>query len=303
MKPPFLALTLLIAVALLSGCLDFERETVTYHHDAKGDTLRLFLVYNGIFGADGRDGLSEQEQAQLAEMLAGDRAFFFSNWIFEYNRASLKKELENLNDPDQTRDKPNDLVVREKKFLELLLANVRVDNGPFFYDANHRLCAAQRVTVQNVTDLLRAANELMRAGLRHKAGAEGTDENERQVILKSLANEGAFLRLTGNRFSLRWPLTGEDFESSFGRGDNQQAKIILGEFNRQGGHLGWEKGEIFTHIGATNNAHTTLTLPVSGKPYKPNAVAAIALRAQLTVLEKFDAPAAAKAFVATGKVP
>jgi hypothetical protein len=42
---------------------------------------------------------------------------------------------------------------------------------------------------------------------------------------------------------------------------------------------------------------------VSQKPYTPNAVAAIALRAQLTVLGKFDAPAAAKVFIETGKGP
>jgi hypothetical protein len=297
-------LLLLIALALCTGCLDFTRETVTYRYDAKADTLRIFLVYHGIFGADGGADLSEREQSQLAEVLTGDRAFFFTNWILEYNRATIKKELERLNDPDEIAGKPAAIIAKQKKLYDLLLAHVRVDNGPFFYDADRRLCGAQRLTVQKISVLLRAANELIREELlRRGAASPDLEEGERQAALKALAKEGDFLRLTGNRFSLRWPITGDDFEKSFGQDADKPTKTLLAEFNRQGGHLAWEKGELFAHIGGTNSTPVTLALPVSQKPYTPNAVAAIALRAQLTVLGKFDAPAAAKVFIETGKGP
>ncbi len=292
---------LLLALALLTGCLDFERETVTYHHDAKTDTLRFHLVYHGIFGGEGQPGLSESEQGQLHDVLTNERAFFFSNWILEYNRAMIKEGLEKARDPNENRGKPPPLVEKQKKLLELLLANVRVENGPFFLDDRGRLCGAQRVTLQKTSEIMRAANELIREELRHQADAPMTDDDDREAIRRSLAKAEAFLRLTGNRLALRWPMTRGDHEKQFGEQADEETKSMLGEFVGQGGHFAWERDEVFVHIGTTNRQPATLALRVGEKPYTPNAVPAV--RARAKILEKFDVTAAAKAFVETGKAP
>lgn len=301
MKRPFLPFVLLTVLALLTGCLDFERETVTYHHDAKTDTLRFHLVYHGIYGAEGRPGLSEQEQTQLHDVLTNERAFFFFNWIFEYDRKRIKEELEKARDPNENGDKPAALVAKRKKLLELLLANVRVENGPFFLDDHSRLCGVQRVTLQKVSEIVRAANELIREELRPMVDNPMTDDDEREAIRRSLAKAGEFLRLAGNRLTLRWPMTREDHEKQFGEQASEETKSALGEFGEQGGHFAWEGGEVFTHVGTTNRQHATLTLRGGKKHYTPNAVHAV--RARAKILEKFDATAAAKAFVETGKTP
>ena len=74
---------LVVCLALFTGCLEFEQQTLTYRYDAKTDTLRIFQSYQGIFGADAKDGLSQDELAQLDSVLTGQRTFFFANWIFE----------------------------------------------------------------------------------------------------------------------------------------------------------------------------------------------------------------------------
>ncbi len=300
MKRPVLFL-LLISVALLTACLDFERETITFRHDAKTDTLRLFHVYHGIFGAEGQSGLSEQEQTQLNDVLTNERAFFFSNWILGYNRPLIKESLEKLRDPAENADKPAALIAKEKTLLELLLANVRVENGPFFHDANGKLCGAQRVTVQKVSEIVRAANEYIREELRRTAANPETDDAEREALRHSLAKAGEFLRFDGNRLALRWPLTHENYKKSFGELADKETQAVLGEFIGEGGHFAWERGEVFGHVGTTNQQSSKLSLRHNQKPYVPNAVPAV--RARAKILEKFDAVAAAKAFVETGKAP
>ena len=297
----FASLPLLFALALLTGCLDFERETVTYHHNAKTDTLRFHLVYHGIFGGEGRPGLSESEQEQLRDVLTNQRAFFFTNWIFEYNRKQIQEGLEKVRDPNENAGKPPALVAKQKKLLELLLANVRVENGPFFLDDRGRLCGAQRVTLQKTSEIIRAANELIREELRHQADDPMSDDDDREAIRRSLAKAEAFLRLTGNRLALRWPMTRGDHEKQFGEQGDGESKSALGEFVAQGGHFAWERDEVFVHIGTTNQQPATLAMRLGKNQYTPNAVPAVRSRAK--ILEKFDAPAAVKAFLETGKTP
>src|SRR5262245_49230124 len=82
-------LLLVACMGLVTGCLEFEQQTLTYRYDAKTDTLRIFQSYQGIFGADGNDGLSKDELEQLNSVLTGQRTFFFSNWVWEFNRDAL----------------------------------------------------------------------------------------------------------------------------------------------------------------------------------------------------------------------
>ena len=102
---------LLLLVFSFSSCIEFEREKLTYIHDEEKDEIRMTLRYEGIFGNLKKSGqfvshqktpedkvlpekLNQLQIEQLGSVLKEKQAFFFSNWIFEYNQNSLKQILE-----------------------------------------------------------------------------------------------------------------------------------------------------------------------------------------------------------------
>ena len=100
---------LLLLLSSFSSCIEFEQEKLTYIHDEEKDELRVTLTYEGIFGnldkgqnsqngpddITTKDNLNQKQIEQLESVLAQKRAFFFSNWIFEYNQNTLKEILKN----------------------------------------------------------------------------------------------------------------------------------------------------------------------------------------------------------------
>ena len=128
------------------------------------DVLLVTLSYNGIYGGDAkRSGkgkkrpaaakLDDKEIGQLdAVMKSGGRAFFFSNWIFEFNRWQLEEFL---------KKKGEETGLAEVRLTQLLLNEVEVRNVGFFLDGRGRLCGAQTLRVGNVSGLLGPTNELL----------------------------------------------------------------------------------------------------------------------------------------------
>src|SRR5439155_20837429 len=99
-----LRLFVLLPMFWLTGCLEFEDQTLTYRYDAGTDTLRIFQDYHGIFGADDTAKVTEAEVEQLDSVLKGQRTFFFANWILEYNREQLRELLQELKDPQKRKE-------------------------------------------------------------------------------------------------------------------------------------------------------------------------------------------------------
>ncbi len=102
MKTTLLRIGLLLLACAISGCVEFQEQTMSYRYDKAADELRIFQDYRGIFGGgDGADStpgteLSGREQGELASVLEGQRTFFFANWIFEYDREAMQTLRENL---------------------------------------------------------------------------------------------------------------------------------------------------------------------------------------------------------------
>lgn len=260
---PFLAL----GVAL-TGCIEFERQTMTYEHDAKADTLRIHQTYHGIHGADDVTQLSEKERAQLADVMKGQRTFFFANWIFELNLGSFKGQLAESATP-----KTNSLEEAQRRavtnLLSLLIANVRVENGKFFLNDKGQPCGTQRVTLRNVSKLLVAGNEVIRRGLEVEMKDKGTAA-EREVINASLARPGAFITLAGQELRFRWPLPKDEFDK-IGT-DDAKLRHFVAEFIRQGGAMSHERGGLHLRFGRTDGARATVTLPMIDNGYQANAI-------------------------------
>lgn len=56
------------------------------------------------------------------------------------------------------------------RLLQLTLKNIHGENGIFFLNAKGRLCATQRVTLTNVSEILQATNVL--SNIKVKSGME-----------------------------------------------------------------------------------------------------------------------------------
>ena len=157
-------LTLLALAAMLAGCIEFDRQTVTYEHDAQADTLRIHQTYHGLYGADDVTKLTDTERDQLADVMRGQRTFFFANWIFELNVERLQTTLAESGVPET-----NSLKEAQRRattnLVALLIANVRVENGNFYADDQGRPCGTQRVTLRQVSKLIEAGNAVIRRGL------------------------------------------------------------------------------------------------------------------------------------------
>lgn len=291
-------LLVLLAVTLaLTGCIEFDRQTVTYEHDAQADTLRIHQTYHGIYGADDVTQLSEKEREQLADVMKGQRTFFFANWIFELNIGAFKELLASEAIP-KTNSLEEALRRAETNLLTLLVANVRVENGKFYLNDEGRPCGTQRVTIRNVSKLVAAGNELTRRDLEVKL-RRGETAAERELINAALARPEPFFTLTGQQIRYRGPSTRAEFDQL--GADDPKLKQLISEFIRQGGTMAHENGEIRLRFGRTDATRETATLPMIGKGYQANA--STHLRETHGLTKDFDPKQDAEAFFKAAPKP
>ncbi|MBI5800926.1 MAG: hypothetical protein HZA92_09425 [Verrucomicrobia bacterium] len=286
---PYLAL----AVAL-TGCIEFERQTVTYEHDAQADTLRIHQTYHAIYGADDVTQLSEKEREQLADVMKGQRTFFFANWIFELNVERFKEDLAGAVDP-KTNSLEEAYRRAETNLLALLVANVRVENGKFYLNEKGQPCGTQRVTIRNVSKLVAAGNALARRALEVAMKGKETAA-ERELINASLARSEPFLTLIGQQIRFRFPLSKAEFDKL--DADDEKVRRFFAEFARVGGAMAHENGEVHVRFGRTDAARETVTLPMAGKEsYRGNALTHI--RDTYGLAKEFDPKKDAEEFLRT----
>src|SRR5437667_9550488 len=251
----------------LTGCLEFEDQTLTYRYDASTDTLRIFQDYHGIFGADDTARVTDAEVEQLDSVLKGQRTFFFANWILEYNREQLRDRLTELKDPEKRKElkQPETALARYEKLLTLALDNVRVENNGFYFDAKGRLCGSQKVTVTQVSKLIAAGNDALREMIKAEADKQETSAEEKAILLKAEAGLGDFIRLQCNALPVRLPITPRAFAQMMDPGSSDAR--LLTEFKRQGGGITMTNDLVTFSLGAPTNAVTALTLPMAKQLY------------------------------------
>ncbi|HEY1173862.1 MAG TPA: hypothetical protein VGH19_21030 [Verrucomicrobiae bacterium] len=291
---------------LLCGCLEFEEQSMSYRYDEKTDTLYIFQDYRGIFGGSRKETLTSnkdsiaEEVEQLESVLKRERTFFFGNWITEFDREAFieySKELKST-----PADENSKLNAEERKLLlaliESLLANVKVENGPFYYDAKKRLCGTQKVTLTKASEIIRNANRTMPMVLKSIAKEDSTTAAEKALILKAMEKRKDFIHLEKNIFSLVFPMSKPEFDKTFG--PNAEPDLMVQEFKKCGGKIEFKDDEVHFSLGTPQDRITTLTLPVAKakkdyQGYLPNAVDEVRKRA--VILEKYDVEAARKEFL------
>ena len=220
----------LLMPLLLSSCIEFESQEIVYHHDQEKDEIRMTLRYEGIFGNLKKSGqfvsyqktpedkatpekLNQLQIEQLASVLNEKQAFFFSNWLFEYKRVSLKAML---------KDKPegNTFGQPEKDLIEALLKNVEIENVGFYKDKDGRLCGAQTLKLSHASKVISLANRVlgrqlkaripeMRKEIENKAKSSFTSETVDLIEKKTQAGF-PFIQLEGNLITLTMIMTEPD---------------------------------------------------------------------------------------------
>ena len=223
---------LLLLLFSFSSCIEFEQEKLTYIHDEEKDELRVTLTYEGIFGNLDKgqnsqngpndlateDRLNQKQISQLESVLEQKRAFFFSNWIFEYDQRTLSEIL--------TKDKPTTersvFGKPEKELIQSLIKEVKVENVGFFRNEKGQLCAAQTLKISNASGIIEQANEVL--GRQVKARIqEMREERDRKVpnaftaatidLIETRVSDGfPFIKIQGNLITITLIMTPPDQE-------------------------------------------------------------------------------------------
>ena len=211
----------------VTGCIEFEKQELVYHHDQEKDEIRMTLRYEGIFGnlkggqnmqknPDDKatpEKLNQLQIEQLASVLNEKQAFFFSNWLFEYKRVSLKAMLKDEPE-DKTFGQP------EKDLIEALLKNVEIENVGFYKDKDGRLCGAQTLKLSHASKVISLANRVlgrqlkaripeMRKEIENKAKSSFTSETVDLIEKKTQAGF-PFIQLEANLITLTMIMTEPD---------------------------------------------------------------------------------------------
>ena len=266
---------LALLAAGLTGCLDWVQQTATYHHDPKADTLRIFQTYHGLFGSDEPGEITRNEIEQLDSVLKGQRTFFFANWIAEFTRTKIEEALTNslAATPDGTGAELARQTAQKQDLealLKLLLANVRVENGAFYLDAEKRLGGVQRVTLTRFSQLVPAANRVVRNLLLEEAAKPDGSDERKALLNRWLERKHDNLTVTGNRLLIRGPVSRAEYDKAVA--DEPKYQKLLAEFRAGGGEVRHENDEALIRVGTEAAPRVSVRLSVAEKPYRTNLV-------------------------------
>jgi hypothetical protein len=259
-----------------------------------GDELTIFQEYYGIFGKElenpkkkkekkQKTELTDAEMREIRSVVYGERTFFFNNWITEYNRAKLLEQANRLEHPTQelsASDKQDSRIWLP--LLKLLLANVTVSNGEFFYDGQRRLSAYQIVRVTNVEQLIEQANRSISLAIlaeTQSRNAEGTNRKS-DPRYRALAEAGFdWIKINGNRIGVSFPASQEEYLKA-----RNEAQTYAGH-GVPAVEVAYDDGLITIVIGTSGRQPVAISKQVQG-PYSANAVQHVA--AEYGIKEQLD---------------
>ena len=122
-------------------------------------------------------------------------------------RLELTALLADFLNPDNPEITPEDLP-KVEKLIELLLANAKVTNGPFYFNAEDKLCGTQTVRFGKCSEILTALNRCIPMMLRDHSKQEETTEADKNAIAAFIsAGTPEFMQMNGNAFIVRWPMS------------------------------------------------------------------------------------------------
>ena len=273
-----------LAVLLLSGCIEFKKQTLVFRHYPETNTLVIWQHYEGIHGEDNEHDLSKKEREQLHSVVNGQRTFFFGNWITEYNaedtgkfiaeeEARLKKGFASKPEAEEAR--------QMLAFARMVRKSVIIKNGPFYLNQQKRLSATQHVTLNNAGKIIRDINALFHMAILQGNGIfdvfGGFEEGDPNIELleKSAHAKMEYLTLKGQQLQFRWPMTAEHFH----RGMREKSTAKLVELARKGGVTIQQKDNLLIiTAGKLKAADTFVCIKLPDVAFQPNANGTVSKR-------------------------
>jgi hypothetical protein len=229
----------------LSSCIEFESQEIVYKHDSEKDELRLVLKYKGIFGnldkgqnsqkgpedIATKETLNEKQIEQLESVINEKRAFFFTNWIFEYSPKSLPLMLEEIikRNIEGRFGKP------EHELINSLIDKIELQNIGFYTDIDGKICGAQTLRIKNLSEILDLSNRVirrqtiahipqLRQELKKGEVRNPISEENIQFLEKKMGSPYPFVQIHGNLLSFQFPNLYPDSESMKQRISNELPK-------------------------------------------------------------------------------
>jgi hypothetical protein len=265
-----------LAVLLLPGCIEFEKQTLVFRHYPETDTLVIWQHYEGIYGEDQEHGLSEKERDQLHSVVNGQRTFFFANWMTEYNAKDIDRvikegeaELQNGIEPKAEADAARQLLA----LAQLLKKSVTIKNGSFYLNDQNRLSATQQITIRNAGKIIRELNSSLRASILREDAPFGVFEEgdpNIELLEKSAHAKMEYLTLQGQRLRFQYPLTQKNFREM----DDNDMKA----FRNAGVTFEHENNLLIITAGKVKAGETSVFIPLPKVAFQPNATEAVSKR-------------------------
>jgi hypothetical protein len=259
-----------VGTFLLTACVEFEEQRLSYNIEA--NELTIFQEYRGIHAKEikisgekkekPKTSLSESEQKEIDSVMNSERTFFFGNWITEYNRNHLEEELVKYKEGKAT---PEDSAEQRDwiPLIELLLANVKVTNGDFYYDEKQRLSGYQVVRVTNLDQLTAQASRSISQWILNTDPTDSTVMTE-QIRAMATADH-PWVRHDRNKITISYPASAEEYakmqKDNSGYTGSSESPVTTT----------YKDGVATIDIGSTDDAPVLISRTFD-RPYTPIAV-------------------------------
>jgi hypothetical protein len=157
---------LAIAAMLLPSCLEFERQTILLKRDTASDTIRVRIIYEGIYSTAEDDDIAGDFET-LVKMATPGHGFAVLDPILLFE----------LKAPDS-------------KVETLLAKHAKLENGAFFLNAEKKLSAWQDLRIEKAGELVAGLNEMVNAEmLAPGADLGGMDDETKKLLLAAAAKK------------------------------------------------------------------------------------------------------------------
>lgn len=195
--PLRLRLLLLAMLFLLSSCLEFDAQEITFRYDAQQDRIDAIVVYRGVFAEDGQgssDKPMEKALTDLDKAMKNGQFAFWCNWPLKV---------------DPTVDAGPG---------RALLPHMEVETGGLFTDPKGVLCGYQFVRIREAKAFLQKLNTMLEVGLQ-AATLAGVTQNgvnhkfhadTREALREFLRSGEKMLVIEPGRVELRLPCAVSD---------------------------------------------------------------------------------------------
>jgi hypothetical protein len=182
-----------LSAALALGCLEFDEQTVYFEHDEANDRLIAVIWYQGLYAGEDTDPFRDREEEaaeNLAQAMEKKEVALFANWptLFDLSESAEHAATSRDLRPDLRDD------------LLSMPDHVRILNAGFYIDRYGRLCGAQVIVIDQVSELIPRINRFVNEVLLLEPEDESPEETRRLTTAREWARrDHEWLTIEGHR--------------------------------------------------------------------------------------------------------